>query len=122
METTIHFSATEAATPQASLGFLNKVETDDWATPQALFDTLNTEFAFTLDPCSNGKNAKCAKFYTVKEDGLQQDWSGERVFCNPPYGRGMGEWVRKCSGGGGDLGGHAHTGAHGYRMVPRLYI
>lgn len=22
---------------------------------------------------------------------------GERVFCNPPYGRAIGEWVRKCS-------------------------
>ena len=27
------------------------------------------------------------KYYTVKEDGLKQDWQGETVFCNPPYGR-----------------------------------
>lgn len=24
------------------------------------------------------------------------DWGGSRVFCNPPYGREIGEWVRKC--------------------------
>lgn len=27
--------------------------TDDWATPQDLFDALDAEFHFTLDPCSS---------------------------------------------------------------------
>lgn len=28
---------------------------------------------------------------------MLQDWSGETVFCNPPYGRKVtGEWVKKC--------------------------
>lgn len=42
------------------------------------------------------KNAKCKKFYTIKDNGLVQDWSGERVFCNPPYGRDISKWVQKC--------------------------
>ena len=25
---------------------------DDWGTPQDLFDALNKEFGFTLDPCA----------------------------------------------------------------------
>jgi phage N-6-adenine-methyltransferase len=70
-------------------------KTDLWATPQDFFDRLNAEFNFTLDPCSDGTNAKCQKYYTAKENGLAQDWSGERVFMNPPYGRVIGAWIRK---------------------------
>lgn len=70
---------------------------DDWETPQWLFDELDSVHHFTLDPCSTHENAKCAKHYTEEDDGLAQSWEGETVFCNPPYGRGIGEWVRKCS-------------------------
>ena len=58
---------------------------NDWATPQELFDELDAEFHFTLDPCATPETAKCAKFYTEKDNGLVQDWTGETVFCNPPY-------------------------------------
>lgn len=68
----------------------------DWATPQDFFDRLNEEFCFTLDPCADDFNHKCEKYYTEAQDGLKQDWSGERVFCNPPYGRDVPKWVRKC--------------------------
>ena len=70
--------------------------TELWATPQDFFDKLNEEFGFTLDPCALPDNAKCAKFFTPEDDGLAQDWSGERVFCNPPYGRKIAAWVKKC--------------------------
>jgi len=66
-----------------------------WPTPQPVFDALNAEFGFTLDPCCVPATAKCAKYYTPKEDGLKQDWSGERVFMNPPYGRWLKPWMRK---------------------------
>lgn len=72
-------------------------KTDEWSTPQWLFDQLDAEFHFTLDPCSTDENAKCEKHYTKEQDGLAQDWSGETVFCNPPYGREMTRWVQKCS-------------------------
>jgi site-specific DNA-methyltransferase (adenine-specific) len=68
-----------------------------WATPQKLFDELNKEFNFTLDPCAIPENAKCEKFYTPEDDGLSKDWSNETVFCNPPYGREIGKWVKKCA-------------------------
>lgn len=70
---------------------------DNWATPQELFNQLNNEFAFTLDPCASADNAKCAQYYTKEQDGMKQNWGGQRVFCNPPYGRGIGKWVEKCS-------------------------
>lgn len=71
--------------------------TDEWATPQALFDALDSTFHFTLDPCATPENAKCAKFYTKEQDGLKQDWGGEVIWCNPPYGREIGKWVKKCA-------------------------
>lgn len=70
--------------------------TDLWATPRDFFDKLNVEFSFTLDPCATAENAKCEKFYTVVENGLKQNWEGETVFCNPPYGKAIKEWVKKC--------------------------
>ena len=70
---------------------------DDWETPQELFDRLDAVYHFTLDPCSTDANAKCAKHYTAEDDGLSKSWEGEVVFCNPPYGRNIGAWVRKCS-------------------------
>jgi site-specific DNA-methyltransferase (adenine-specific) len=69
--------------------------TDRWSTPQAVFDALDAEFHFTLDPCSTHENAKCAHHYTFEDFGDWQDWSGEVVFMNPPYGRELGRWVRK---------------------------
>ncbi|MFI5223521.1 MAG: DNA N-6-adenine-methyltransferase [Nitrospirales bacterium] len=55
-----------------------------WRTPEALYDELNREFIFTLDPCPLGG-----------VDGLERSWAGERVFCNPPYGRRVGAWFEK---------------------------
>lgn len=68
----------------------------EWETPQELFNMLNAEFNFTLDPCATNENAKCLKFYTKIQDGLAQDWTGETVFCNPPYNRKQDLWIKKC--------------------------
>lgn len=51
-------------------------ESDEWETPQELFDELNAEFAFNLDPCSSDNNAKCANHYTIADDGLSKNWGG----------------------------------------------
>lgn len=63
---------------------LYSAKTDEWATPQYLFDELDEEFNFTLDPCASDKNHKCEKYYTKEQDGLAQKWDGV-VFCNPPF-------------------------------------
>lgn len=66
-----------------------------WCTPPELFAELDREFHFDLDPAATDRSAKCAKYYTPADDGLKKDWGGYRVFCNPPYGRHIQEWVRK---------------------------
>ena len=68
----------------------------EWSTPQWLFDELDNEFHFTLDPCSTHENHKCDKYFTKAENGLLQDWQGETVYCNPPYGKQISQWVEKC--------------------------
>jgi phage N-6-adenine-methyltransferase len=78
-----------------SVHFMSKKS--DWETPQDLFNRLNDEFHFTLDAAASDLNHKLPHYYTEKEDGLAQDWGGERVFCNPPYGsRETGLWTEKC--------------------------
>lgn len=78
-------------------------ESIEWATPQELFDELDSEFNFTLDPCATKENAKCKKYYTEKDDGLSKSWDNERVFCNPPYGQQISKWVKKASEARGGL-------------------
>lgn len=72
----------------------------EWATPPEIFDPLHAEFDFTLDPCATPVSAKCARFYTEEQDGLARDWTGERVFMNPPYGREVYAWTRKARDSG----------------------
>lgn len=69
--------------------------TPEWYTPHETFEELNKEFGFTLDPCCTDENATCRHYYTVKENGLAQDWGTEVVFMNPPYGRTIADWMRK---------------------------
>jgi len=53
--------------------------TDRWATPRELYAALDQEFAFNFDPCPLDGD----------EDGLAP------LFCNPPYGRGIGDWLKR---------------------------
>ena len=68
---------------------------DELSTPQELFNRLDAEFHFDLDPCATAENAKCQKYYAAEDDGLKFSWGGYRVFCNPPYSK-IQTWVRKC--------------------------
>ena len=70
-------------------------KTEEWYTPLDFFQELDNEFHFNLDPCATDYNHKCDKYFTKEIDGLSQKWGGQRVFCNPPYGRVIGEWVKK---------------------------
>jgi len=75
-------------------------KSDAWATPQKFFDELDEEFHFTLDVAASKENAKCARYYTVEDDGLTASWGSttnpEVVWCNPPYARRItGLWVKK---------------------------
>ena len=59
-------------------------KTDAWATPADFFRKLDEEFHFNLDPCADEYNHKCDKYFTVKENGLLQDWGGIFCLCKSP--------------------------------------
>jgi len=67
---------------------------DDWGTPQRVFDDLNAEFGFTVDVCASEFNHKVAHYFDVEKDGLEQTWTGV-VWMNPPYGRTIKVWMKK---------------------------
>lgn len=67
-----------------SVHFMSKKS--DWETPQDLFDSLNSEFHFTLDAAASDSNHKLPHYYTEKEDGLAQDWGGNGSFAILPMG------------------------------------
>ena len=54
---------------------------DEWTTPQHIFDNLDAEFNFNLDPCATENNHKCDAFYTAEIDGLKQNWGGSESFA-----------------------------------------
>lgn len=69
----------------------------EWETPQELFNQLNEEFNFTIDLAGNSINHKLQHYYNLEQDSLKQDWSNQRAFLNPPYGRKIGQWIKKCA-------------------------
>ena len=71
--------------------------TDLWSTPQDFFDKLNEEFNFNLDVCATKENAKCQDYFTEEDNGLEWTWDNYRVWMNPPYGRVIGQWVKKAN-------------------------
>ena len=74
---------------QAAKSFVDDRETDP-----AMFAELHARFRFTLDVAASPHNAKLPRYYTAEQDGLAKRWTGERVWCNPPYSD-VGAWVRK---------------------------
>lgn len=68
---------------------------DDRATTWEDFGSLADRFGgFTVDVAASAHNAKCERFYDREVDGLAQDWTGERVWCNPPFSV-IPPWVEK---------------------------
>ena len=68
---------------------------DDWTTPWEVFEPIHHVARFTGDACAtDSRAARCAPFISPEEDALITPWGqlGERVWCNPPYGREIGQW------------------------------
>jgi len=70
-------------------------KSDEWETPQWLFDELNKYFDFTLDVAASTDNAKVDRCYTKANSAFDHSWAGERCFMNPPYGREIKNWTSK---------------------------
>lgn len=74
--------------------------TDDWLTPPHVIEAVGP---FDLDPCCppNMPWATAREMLSPPEwDGLRADWSGRRVWLNPPYGPETGKWLEKLAAHG----------------------
>ena len=76
-------------------------ERQSWETPPELFALLDKEFKFGLDACARADNTLCKRFISPEENALSDTciWSkyskGKSVWMNPPYGRGISDWIAK---------------------------
>jgi site-specific DNA-methyltransferase (adenine-specific) len=64
---------------------------DEWETPQELFDALHAEFNFQVDLAAGTENRKCDHWWAKDDDSLAQTWHDgfSRGWLNPPYSRGL---------------------------------
>jgi len=67
----------------------------EWETPSDLFLALDKEFNFTLDVCAHPHNAKCHRYFSPQDNGLEKQWGYGTCWMNPPYGREIKKWVQK---------------------------
>lgn len=69
---------------------------NEWETPKEVFKKLDAHFDFVLDAAATKDNALCKSYFTIDDDALKQDWAKYgSVWCNPPYGREIGKFVKK---------------------------
>lgn len=86
-------------------------KTDEWETPNDLYQDLNEAFDFKIDLAANSTNTKCKSFLgkgsEICEDSLKYDWNKipelfpdkDEVFCwlNPPYSTKLQDaFIKKC--------------------------
>ena len=61
---------------------------DEWETPEWLFDYFDNKYNFGLDAAASDKNRLCTKWFTEEDNALKQSWKGYgNVFVNPPYSK-----------------------------------
>lgn len=75
-----------------------------WVTPPEEFNPWQKEFRLEVDAAASADNAMLPRFWDKQADAFKQDWSGLRIWCNPPYGRSeIYQWVKRCATGGASV-------------------
>ena len=69
----------------------------EWFTPTSVKKDLIEEFGvFDLDAATSQSNPmEATRFFTKDDDALKQDWIGNNVYLNPPYGRIISKFIDK---------------------------
>jgi len=72
----------------------------DWQTPDNVLGLVRDVFdgVIHLDPCTTDENpTRAMYYYTTEMDGMSRPWAYRTIFVNPPYGREIGMWIRRCN-------------------------
>ena len=64
------------------VAWYGRTRRQNWTTPRPLFDPLHAQYGFTLDGASEPGLGLLPKASTAESP---LPWTGERVFCNPPW-------------------------------------
>ncbi len=51
----------------------------------------------TFDVAASDHNAKAPDYFTLEDDGLAQDWPCGVLWCNPPFGNELVDWLKKAT-------------------------
>ena len=64
-------------------------------TPKDIWQDLTKEFNFTIDCCASHSNHLLPRYYTIDDDCLTKDWSGEVAYIHPLFDGKIGKFVEK---------------------------
>ena len=81
---------------------------DTWTTPIDFFNKLNDEFGFGLDAAALSNSTLVPDNWygpdhpeLIRRDAFRRMWSidagGKPIWLNPPYGRVIGDWMKKAN-------------------------
>ena len=90
----------EAAAKKKKVRALFSSQRVEWRTPPELVESVLNRLgirSFCLDPASAGAGGTvpALRHFNKSDDGLQQEWLGNHIWLNPPYGRHIKAWIRK---------------------------
>jgi site-specific DNA-methyltransferase (adenine-specific) len=77
----------------------NEASRQELATPRWFFERVQQAYQtlgdFALDTCAQKNSAVCDRYFTRRQNGLEQDWSTEGLnWCNPPFSQAR-QWLDK---------------------------
>ena len=81
---------------ESSIRAMTSRKSDLWRSPDDFYALLDGLYRFEVDAAADESNTKCERFWSAEDNGLAQDWTGLRIFCNPPYSS-IKQWMRKAS-------------------------
>jgi phage N-6-adenine-methyltransferase len=74
-----------------------------WVTPWEFFNKIQEEFNLEIDVAASSENTRLPVYFDEQMDSLKQDWKGKRCWMNPPYGRQIGQWIKKAATSGAEI-------------------
>ena len=84
-------------------------QSERWQTPPEVFDPLHREFNFDLDAAADYETTRLPRY--LNDALVLDDWPGNRIWLNPPYGRMLDPFMRRAAD-------EAHKGKLVVALVP----